>query len=239
MQDKEQNFWEHIAELRKRLILSILSLIPAFIVSFIFSNRIIDLISRPVGQLYFFSPTEAFSVRLKVAFLSSILVAMPFIVYQGWKFIEPALYPHEKRAVFWGLFFSLIMFYLGSALSILVVSPYGIKFLMQFGGENLQPMIRAAEYLDFLLYMTIAFALLFQTPVIMVILSRMGIINPYHISRYRKHIIFALFVIAAIITPSVDAFGMLALALPLIIILEVGLIISKMVYRKRRENANT
>lgn len=239
MEEREQNFWEHVAELRKRLIFSILSLIPAFIVSFIFSDRIIDLISRPVGQLYFFSPTEAFSVRLKVAFLSSILVAMPFIVYQGWKFIEPALYSHEKRAVFWGLFFSLLMFYLGSALSILVVSPYGIKFLMQFGGENLQPMIRAAEYLDFLLYMTIAFALLFQTPVIMVILSRMGIINPYQISRYRKHIIFALFVIAAIITPSVDAFGMLALALPLILILEVGLIISKVVYRKRRQDANT
>ncbi len=238
MEDRDLGFWEHVAELRKRLIYSILFLIPSFVAAFLLSDRIIDLISKPVGQLYFFSPTEAFGVRIKVASLTSIIVSMPFIVYQGWKFVEPALYPHEKRAVFWGLFFSLLMFYLGSALSILVVSPYGIKFLMQFGGQNLQPMIRAADYLDFLLYMTLSFALLFQTPVVMVVLSRMGIINPYSISRYRKHIVFVLFVLAAIITPSVDAFGMLALALPLIVILEVGLIISKVVYRKRRKDAD-
>ncbi len=238
MEDRELGFWEHVAELRRRLIYSILFLIPSFVLAFVFSDRIIEIISRPVGQLYFFSPTEAFSLKIKVAFLTSILISMPFVVYQGWKFIEPALYPHEKRAVFWGLLFSLVMFYMGSALSIFVVSPYGIRFLMQFGGENLQPMIRAADYLDFLLYMTLSFALLFQTPVVMVVLSRMGIINPYSISKYRKHIVFVLFVLAAIITPSVDAFGMLALALPLIIILEVGLIISRMVYRRRRGSAD-
>ncbi len=236
MEDRDISFWEHVAELRKRLIYSTLFIIPAFLLAFMFNDAIVDIISRPVGQLYFFSPTEAFTVRLKVAFLSSLLISIPFIVYQGWKFIEPALYPHEKRVVFWGLFFSLLMFYAGSALSIFIVSPYGIRFLMQFGGNNLQPMIRATEYVDFLLYMTIAFALLFQTPVVMVILARVGILDPYKVSRYRKHIIFALFVAAAIITPSVDAFGMLALALPLVLILEVGLIISKIVYRKRRSS---
>jgi sec-independent protein translocase protein TatC len=228
---KEQSFWEHIGELRKRIIYIILFLIPSFIFSFIFSDYILTIISKPVGDLYFFSPIEAFSVKLKLSFLCSIFISFPFIIYQIWKFIEPALYSNEKKILIIGLISSLILFYSGSLLSIFIITPIGVKFLMSFSTENLKALIRANDYLNFLLFMTLSFGFLFQIPIVMTILSAFKLINPKFYSRNRKIIILLIFIISAIITPTVDAFSMLLLVIPLIIIFEIGIIASRIVYR--------
>jgi Twin arginine targeting (Tat) protein translocase TatC len=228
---KEQSFWEHIGELRKRIIYIISFLIPSFIFSFIFSDYILTIISKPVGDLYFFSPIEAFSVKLKLSFLCSIFISFPFIIYQIWKFIEPALYSNEKKILIIGLISSLILFYSGSLLSIFIITPIGVKFLMSFSTENLKALIRANDYLNFLLFMTLSFGFLFQIPIVMTILSAFKLINPKFYSRNRKIIILLIFIISAIITPTVDAFSMLLLVIPLIIIFEIGIIASRIVYR--------
>jgi len=230
---KEQTFWEHINELRKRIIYIILFLVPSFIVCFIFSDYILSIISKPLGDLYFFSPIEAFSVKLKLSFLCSIFISFPFIIYQIWKFIEPALYSNEKKVLIIGFISSLILFYSGSLLSIFIITPLGVKFLMSFSTENLKGLIRANEYLNFLLFMTLSFGFLFQIPIIMTILSAFKLINPKFYSKNRKIIIFLIFVASAIITPTVDTFSMLLLAIPLIIIFEIGIITSKIVYKEK------
>jgi sec-independent protein translocase protein TatC len=202
-----------------------------FIITFIINDKILHFISKPVGNLFFFSPVEAFTVRLKIAFLSSIFLSFPFVLYFIWRFIEPALYPNEKRIIIIALVFVLILFYAGSLLSIFVVTPYGVKFLMNFSGEDLKAIIRASEYVNFLFFMTVSFGLLFQIPVVMVILSSLRLVNPRIYSKHRKIIIVFIFIISAIITPSVDAFSLLVLATPLVVIFEVGILVSKLFYK--------
>ncbi|MEO0144761.1 MAG: twin-arginine translocase subunit TatC [candidate division WOR-3 bacterium] len=228
---KEQTFWDHIAELRRRLIYIILFLIPSFVLCFIFSDYILSFISKPVGNLYFFSPLEAFNVKLKLSLLCSVFLSFPFIIYQFWKFIEPALFENEKKIILTGTLSSLILFYLGCFLSIFIITPIGIKFLMSFSTENLKALIRADDYLNFLLFMTLSFGFLFQIPIVMTILSAFKIVHPRIYSKHRRLIILLIFIIAAIITPTVDAFSMLLLALPLVIIFEIGILVSKMVYK--------
>jgi len=230
---KEQTFWEHVSELRRRLIYIILFLIPSFILCFIFSDYILTIISKPVGNLYFFSPIEAFGVKLKLAFLCSIFTSFPFIIFQIWKFIEPALFENEKRILIIGLFSSLFLFYTGSLLSIFIITPIGVKFLMSFSTDNLKALIRADDYLNFLLFMTLSFGLLFQIPIIMTLLSAFKIVNPKIYSKHRRLIILLIFITSAIITPTVDAFSMLLLAIPLVIIFEIGIIASKIVYKEK------
>ena len=231
---KEQTFWDHIKELRKRIIYIILFLIPNFIVCFIFSDYILTIISKPVESLYFFSPIEAFTVKLKLSFLSSIFISFPFIIYQIWKFIEPALYSNEKKVLIIGSISSIMLFYSGSLLSIFIITPIGFKFLMSFSTENLKALIRANDYLNFLLFMTLSFGFLFQIPIIMTLLSAFKIVNPELYSKNRKIIVLLIFIVSAIITPTVDAFSMLLLVIPLIIIFEIGIITSRIVYREKR-----
>ncbi len=229
---KEQTFWDHIKELRKRIIYIILSLIPSFTLCFLFSDQILSFISKPIGNLYFFSPVEAFNVKLKLSFLCSLFISFPFIVYQIWKFLDPALYQNEKKIILFGTLSSLTLFYLGSFLSILVITPIGVKFLISFSAENLKALIRADDYLNFLLFMTLSFGFLFQIPIVMTILSAFKIVHPRIYSKNRKIIILLIFIISAIITPTVDAFSMLLLTLPLIIIFEIGILTSKLVFKK-------
>ncbi|MEO0203211.1 MAG: twin-arginine translocase subunit TatC [candidate division WOR-3 bacterium] len=227
----EQTFWDHIAELRRRIIYIIIFLIPSFIGSFVFSDNILGFISKPVGSLYFFSPIEAFNVKLKLSLLCSIFVSFPFIVYQFWKFLEPALFENEKKVLLLGILFSIVLFYSGIFLSIFVITPIGVKFLMSFSNENLKALIRADDYLNFLLFMSLSFGFLFQIPIAMTILSAFKVVHPSVYSKYRRIIILVIFIAAAIITPTVDAFSMLLLALPLVIIFEIGILVSKVVYK--------
>ncbi len=230
---KEQTFWDHIKELRRRIVYIIFFIIPSFIICFAFSDQILSLISKPVGNLYFFSPIEAFNVKLKLSFLCSVFISFPFIVYQMWKFLEPALYQNEKKIILLGILSSLILFYSGSLFSIFIITPIGIKFLMSFSAENLKALIRANDYLNFLLFMTLSFGFLFQIPIVMTILSSFKIVHPSLYSKHRRTIILLIFIISAIITPTVDAFSMLFLALYLVIIFEIGILASKLVFKEK------
>ncbi len=171
-------------------------------------------------------------MKLKLSFLCSLFISFPFIVYQIWKFLDPALYQNEKKIILFGTLSSLTLFYLGSFLSILVITPIGVKFLISFSAENLKALIRADDYLNFLLFMTLSFGFLFQIPIVMTILSAFKIVHPRIYSKNRKIIILLIFIISAIITPTVDAFSMLLLTLPLIIIFEIGILTSKLVFKK-------
>ncbi len=197
------------------------------------NEAILNFITMPIGKLYFLSPVEAFFVRIKVAFVFSVLVSFPFVIYQIWLFVKPALYEHERRYVAIGTLLSVVLFYLGVGIAIFVAVPYGVKFLLQFGSDNLQALIRADEYMNFLILTSLGFGILFQIPLALTLLALLGIVNPYALSKYRKHAILAILVLSAIITPSVDALGMLMLSLPVILLFEFALQLSKLFYRRK------
>ncbi len=229
---KEDTFVGHLEELRKRIIIIILSILITSIGSYIYVDNIINILIKPIGKLIFIKPTEALFTKLKVAILSGILIALPVILYQIWQFIGPALFELEKKYLRFAIFFSYILFILGISFAYFIVFPIGIKFLLNMGTENIYPFISLSGYMDFLIIFVLAFGIIFQLPLVILILTQMKIITPKWLSNSRKHIILAIFIVAAIVTPGPDIFSQFAMAIPTLLLYEVSIILSKLVYKK-------
>lgn len=205
--------------------------LPAFILNTPFGERVSQFIASPVGKLYFFTPQEAFWVRLKVAFVAGLVLAAPYILGEAWAFVAPGLKPREKLWALPFLIFSIIMFYLGCALALWFAVPVGVKFLSSFGGEVMSPFFGASGYINFVIFMTLAFGILFETPALMVALTGMGILDPKAVAKKRAYVIILAFVVAAVVTPTVDFITQIFLAVPLILLFELGLLLSRLVKR--------
>ncbi|MGC8894018.1 MAG: twin-arginine translocase subunit TatC [candidate division WOR-3 bacterium] len=254
---KEFALLDHLEALRWALVRSIIVLILAASASYVFGERIIRFIASPtlpsfilnlpygerlsrflvspVGQLYFFTPQEAFWVRLKVAFVTGLVLAAPYILGEAWAFIAPGLRLREKAWALPFLVFSIIMFYIGCALAMWFAIPVGIRFLSSFGGSAMSPFFGASGYVNFVIFMTLAFGLLFETPVLMVALTGMGVLDPKAVAKKRAYVIILAFIVAAVVTPTVDFVTQIFLAVPLILLFELGLLLSRLVKRTKRE----
>lgn len=233
--DKELSLWEHLEELRTRLIRIIIAVIVTGIIGYIFSDQIIYLLSKPVGKLYFFSPPEAFLIRLKILLFSGLFFSAPYMLYELWKFVEPGLLPHEKRYSVPLIVSGTVLFYIGIAFGLFVALPLGVKVLLEFGGKYMQGLFNAKSYFNFALLLLFSFGILFEFPVVIVFLSEIGVIDPYKLSKQRKYVIVGIFVVAAIITPSVDMVTQSILAIPLILLFEISIFFSKLARRRRKE----
>jgi len=244
--NKEFALLDHLEALRWALIRSIIALAITASVSYAFGERIIRFITcptlppfipnarfaaTPVGTLYFFTPQEAFWVRLKVAFVTGLILAAPYILGEVWAFVAPGLKRREKLWALPFLVFSVIMFYLGCALALWFAIPVGVRFLSSFGGEAMSPLFGASGYTNFVIFMTLAFGLLFETPMLMVALTGMGILDPKALAKKRSYVIILAFVVAAVVTPTVDFITQIFLAVPLILLFELGLLLSRLVKR--------
>ncbi len=254
---KEFALLDHLEALRWALVRSIIVLVIAASASYAFGERIIRFIASPalppfilnlphgeklaqflvfpVGQLYFFTPQEAFWVRLKVAFVTGLILAAPYILGEAWAFVAPGLKRREKAWALPFLLFSIIMFYLGCALALWFAIPVGVRFLSSFGGEAMSPFFGASGYINFVIFMTIAFGLLFETPALMVALTGMGLLDPKAVAKKRSYVVILVFVVAAVVTPTVDFVTQIFLAVPLILLFELGLLLSRLVSRNKRE----
>lgn len=232
-EDREMSFLEHLEELRARLIRSLLGILLGSILGYAFGKPLIAFLGKPVGTLYFFSPPEAFLVRLKVAFFTGLFLAMPYVLYQLWAFVKPGLTPGERALALPLIVSGTVLFYLGVAFGLFLAVPFGLKVLLAFGGEGMQALIGARNYFDFLLILLLAFGILFQFPVVVVILTLAGILNPETLKRQRRFVILGIFVAAAIITPSVDFITQSLLAIPLWLLFEIAVFISSFIKRRR------
>jgi len=224
---------KHIESLRWALVRSMIVVLAVSGVAYYFSEKILLFLSKPVGQLYFFAPPEAFWVKLKLSFLTGVIVAAPYILAEAWCFVAPAL---KRREWLWGLplvVLAIIMFYAGSGLALFLVAPFGIRFLSSFGGAAMNPFFGASGYINFVTFLVLSFGVLFETPIVMVILTAIGLLNPRSLARKRSYVIVAAFIVAAVLTPTVDFVTQIALALPLILLFEMGLLLSWLVYRQR------
>ena len=234
--DDKMPFMEHLGELRTRIVRSLLGLLVGLGIALPFSQNIVDYLARPVratgNNLVFLSLTEAFWVQMKVAVIVGLFIAAPAILWQIWAFVAPGLHQHERKYAMPFVLIGSVLFIGGGAFSLKVVTPYAINFLLSYSRPGLQPMISIGSYVDFLLKFTLAFGLVFELPLIITLLSRMGIVTPAMLAKNRKYAILGAFIAAAILTPTPDAFNQTLMAGPLIILYEVGIICARIFGRR-------
>jgi len=234
--DDKMPFLEHLGELRTRIVRSLIALVIGTAIALPFSERIVDFLARPVTKLgyklVFTAPAEAFWVQMKVGLIVGLFIAAPGILWQVWAFIAPGLHAHEKKYAAPFVIVGSLMFILGGAFSLFVVTPYAIAFLLSYARETLTPMITLENHIDFLLKFTLAFGAVFELPLAITLLARMGLVTAKMLSRNRKYAILGAFIVGAVLTPTPDAFNQTLMAGPLIILYEVG-ILSARVFGRR------
>lgn len=233
---REMSFLDHLEELRSRIIKSLFSVIILSIVAYLFSERLLNFLTSPLPPdqlVYFLSPTEAFSTRIKISLIAGIIVSAPVIFYHIWKFVVPGLFTKEVKLIVPVVLSSTIFFLVGATFCFLFVLPVSIKFLMGFGTNKLKPMIQIKDYISFVCYMSLAFGAVFELPVISFFLGRIGLINAKTFIKGRKYAIVIILIVAAIVTPTPDAFTQLMLAGPLYFLYEVSIIVLKITAKKK------
>lgn len=230
----------HLEELRRKLIIAGASWLVAFLVCYTYAEFLFNLIAEPVRQalpegatLVFITATEPFFTYLKVGALAGLLLSMPVIFWQIWSFIAPGLYKHEKRYVFPFVLASSLCFALGAVFGFQFVFPMAFKVLIEFGtgSGELNAMLSMGSYLSLSSKLLLAFGLVFELPVVIFFLARMGIVDHKMLARNRKFALLAAFVIGAILTPP-DVFSQTALAVPFIILYEIGIIVARLFGKK-------
>lgn len=224
---------EHLEELRSRLIKCAVVIVVSACAAYHYSGQILAYLAKPAGQLVFTSPTEGFLAYFKVAIWGGLFIASPFIIFQLWRFISAGLKPSEKRKVYLYMPFSMLLFLIGASFGFVIIVRFGIKFLLSFGTDFMVPMITISKYFSFVSSMCIAFGVVFQLPIVMLFLTKIGLARPSFLSGKRRHAIVFILIAAGILTPTPDPFNQLCMALPLYMLYEVGIILSKVAYRQR------
>ncbi len=228
---EEMTLQEHLEELRDRIMKMVLAIVPAFIFGFIIQGRILVDIrekANAVDGLQNLSPTDPLTLSFKVALYVALAITMPIIVYQFIAFLAPGMTRKEKRFLFMSLPFVTILFILGVYYGYFIAAPRALYFLSNWNKDvfNWQP--TGNDTVSFFLTLMIGLGLAFQLPVIMFVLSKLGIARPDQMRKWRKYAFLLLMVAAAIITPSTDPYNMAVVAVPLVVLYEVGIIISSM-----------
>lgn len=233
---KELTFVEHLEELRRRIIISLILITIASILAFPFAPTILAVLKAPslgvIGKLIFFNPSEAFLIHIKIAFFAGFAVSMPVILYQLWAFISPAIETNTKKYSLLFLFFSIAAFIVGASFGFFLLVPAAIKFLLSFSGDSLEPLISASSYISFVLGLTLGCGLVFEMPVLSFILSKIGIINYHFLRRVWKYAVVIIFIIAALVTPTPDVFNMTIVAIPMLFLYELSIWVSRFSSRK-------
>lgn len=234
--DKHQKLTlvQHLEELRKRLIICLITIFVVGFFCFFYTDNILSILSKPIGKLVFLKPTEAFIIRIKIAFYSSLFVSMPVILYQVWEFVSPALIETERYILRWIIPFSYLLFVFGVALAFFGVLPTGIKFLLDYGTENIQPMISINSYISFVITFLLAFGIIFQLPLVVLFLTKLGIVSPKWLIQQRKYAILVIFIISGIITPGPDIFSQFLMAIPTLLLYEISILLSKFMVSSKK-----
>ena len=240
--DEKQPFLAHLEELRKRLIACAIAVGIGFVISYFFSERLFRLLIMPLreampesDQLIFTNLPEMFLTYLKVAFIAGILVAAPIIFYELWMFVAPGLYRKEKRYAIPFVVSSTILFVGGSLFGYFVVFPFGFKFFLGFANEYVKALPSVKQYFSFSMKLLFAFGIVFELPVVVFFLAKMGLVTPDLLKRNRKYAILLTFVIAALLTPP-DVITQCMMAGPILILYEIGILVTRLAQVKRQDD---
>ena len=232
LDDGTMSLTAHLEELRSRLINSLLAIAVGSCISYFFLDEIMHYLTLNVGKLYYMKPGEAFFTYIKIDIAAGFLIALPIIFYHAWRFFLPALTAAERMILGILVPTSVVLFFVGLAFSFFLVLPVALKFFIGFGDENLQAMFSFGNYFDFVVMFLLPFGFIFELPLLIIVLGKIGILTSEWLKKYQRIVIFLSFVIGAIITPTPDIFTQSMIALPMIALYEIGYLVLKYILRK-------
>ena len=240
-EDEKLPFTSHLEELRKRLITSFIAIGVGFVVSFGFKERLFDILVQPLikvmkdGEtLIYTGLPEAFFTYLKVSLLTGLIVASPILLYQFWMFVAPGLYRKERSLMVPIVILSSFFFIGGALFGYFVVFPWGFKFFMGFATETIRPLPSMKEYFGFSAKLLLAFGLVFELPLVLTFMAKLGIVSVDFLKKNRKYALLLFFAGAAILTPP-DVITQVLMALPLMVLYEISIIGAKIFGKKKPE----
>lgn len=239
---EQATFWEHLDELRWAIIRSLVVIVVFAVVMFCLKDQLFAVVLAPrssdfityrlMGAEAFSIPlmniglTEQFMTHMRVAVYAGLLFALPYVLYELFRFISPGLYRHERRAAMWIVCSSYLMFALGTAVNYFIIFPFTVRFLGTYQvSADVANMLTLQSYIDTLITMSFVIGLIFELPVVCTILGRMGFVNGSLMRRYRRHAVVAILVLAAIITPTTDVFTLMIVSLPIWLLYEVSILL--------------
>ncbi len=239
MEDKELTIVEHLNELRRRVIYILIAVAITSGAAYHFIDEILLFITTAgkIESLHFINPTEAFFVIIKLSVLVGAIAAMPFILYQVWRYVGIALKKAERKYLIYFGPVSFLLFMIGAGFAFRTVLPMAMRFLLSFSKDNIEPMITINNYVSFLIKMVTAFGLMFELPLVILFLSKIGVVTPEALKKGRRYAIVIIFVVAAVLTPP-DVISQIMLAVPILLLYEISILICKSVTKKREEQQN-
>lgn len=232
----------HLEELRKRLVRSLIAIGIGMGICYNFKEKLFDVLTYPLttalpknSYMIFTSLPEAFFNYLKISFFAGLMLASPYVLYQIWKFVSPGLYQSEKKYVLPFVLVATLLFASGVAFCYFLVLPPAFKFFTDFSTDFLKPMLSLREYLSLALKLLLVFGLMFEIPVFLFFMAKIGIITPAFLAKQRKYAILIIFIAAAILTPTPDAFTQILMALPMMVLYEISIIIIRVGVKKKAD----
>ena len=244
MRSREQTLMQHLGELRRRVFICVIALLVGSAGSFVFFEQIIEVLVRPAkdlglgtgGELIYTEVTELLTTAIKVSFVSGLVLASPIILFQVVMFIAPGLTGREKRYLFGFMPAVLLAFAGGVAFAYYVLTPPALHFLLTFGGDVAVPLIRISNIINLMIRLLFWMGLAFETPLVMYLLAQLGIVTAGSLARFRRYWVVVAFVLAAIITPTVDPVNQALVAGPLLVLYEVGILLARISGRSRKKS---
>lgn len=229
--EEKQTIIEHLEELRKSIIISVIAIIIAAVFSFYYSEEILAILIKPLSNLneglIVTGVTEAFFVKLKLSFLSGFILAFPIVVIAIWRFFKPALYPQERKYVYILFPITLILFVVGILFAYFGVLQLILNFLIYIAGDNLETMFKVDQYVSFVMAFVLPFGIVFELPVIVFFLTKIGIIHYKMLANNRKYALLIIVILAAALTPGPDPISQLMMAIPVYVLYEISIWVSK------------
>lgn len=234
MADQKMTFIEHLEELRRRLIVMFLALVVAVCIGYIFSWQILDFLKRPAARadiplnLYYQTVLEPFMVRFRIAMYAAIVLALPVILYELIAYVAPALRKREKRFMYTALFFIIVFFAVGVAFCYLYILPVGLKWLVGQAEGRITPVLMAGSYVGLVALLMVAVGLAFETPLVVWLVVRLGIITPERLHKNWRWAVIIILAFAAVITPDWNPITMFLVAVPMFILYEGSILMARL-----------
>jgi sec-independent protein translocase protein TatC len=237
MSERRATVMEHLKELRKRILYSAAAIIVGLVIGIFLADRVILILQRlaPNLEWYFFHLTEYITTWFQVGLTTGVVITMPFLVYQLFAFIGPGLTQREKRFILTIIPAITVLFLLGVAFAYFVALPIMLNFLYTFGAGIAEPLPSISDYINVVTRVLLFVGLIFETPMIIMGLARLGLVSPKWLASRRKWWILLAFIIAAVISPTIDIYSQTILAVPMILLMELGILLARMVYKKKRK----
>ncbi len=234
MSNGDMGFWDHVVELRRRLLVCAAVLTAATVACFFFVEPAAQYLMEPVGEMTFvyLSPPELFMSYVRIALIGAVVVSSPVLLFQLWMFVKPGLEKRERRALVWGLLFGALFFAAGSSFAFFVIIPFSLRFFLQYQNESIRAMFSFSEYVGFVSSMVLAFGVAFELPIATSILAALGIVKGSAMAAARRYAVLLIFIGAAIITPP-DVVSQVLLAMPMLVLFELSVRIARS-HDKRR-----